>query len=49
MNRTLILLGVSLGVLLIGGCGKGGQAVPVTVGSPHIRIRDVVVGGSASA
>lgn len=23
MNRTLILLGVSLGVLLIGGCGKG--------------------------
>jgi len=30
-----------------GGCGKGGQAVPVTVGSPHIRIRDVVVGGSA--
>ena len=32
-----------------GGCGKGGQAVPVTVGSPHIRIRDVVVGGSANA
>ena len=28
-----------------GGCGKGGQAVPVTIGSPHIRIRDVVVGG----
>ena len=28
-----------------GGCGKGGQGVPVSVGSPHIRIRDVVVGG----
>jgi predicted Zn-dependent protease len=29
-----------------GGCGKGGQSpLPVTFGSPHIRIRDVVVGG----
>jgi len=29
-----------------GGCGKGGQApLPVTFGSPHLRIRDVVVGG----
>lgn len=29
-----------------GGCGKGGQApLAVTHGSPHIRIRDVVVGG----
>lgn len=29
-----------------GGCGKGGQApLPVTLGSPHLRIRDVVVGG----
>lgn len=29
-----------------GGCGKGGQQpLPVTFGSPHIRIRNVVVGG----
>ncbi|MEW6359236.1 MAG: TldD/PmbA family protein [Planctomycetota bacterium] len=29
-----------------GGCGKGGQSpLPVTFGSPHIRIRNVVVGG----
>ncbi len=31
-----------------GGCGKGGQApLPVTCGAPHIRIRNVVVGGKA--
>jgi len=29
-----------------GGCGKGGQSpLPVDEGSPHIRIRQVVVGG----
>jgi TldD protein len=29
-----------------GGCGKGGQSpLPVADGSPHIRIRNVVVGG----
>ena len=28
-----------------GQCGKGGQAAPVSFGSPHIRIRDVIVGG----
>lgn len=29
-----------------GGCGKNGQSpLPVTFGSPHIRIRNVVVGG----
>lgn len=29
-----------------GGCGKGGQSpLPVTDGGPHIRIRDVVIGG----
>ena len=29
-----------------GGCGKGGQnPLPVGMGAPHIRIRDVVVGG----
>lgn len=29
-----------------GGCGKGGQSpLPVSDGSPHLRIRDVVVGG----
>ncbi len=30
-----------------GGCGKGGQApLPVGLGAPHIRIRNVVAGGS---
>ncbi|MGA1869711.1 MAG: TldD/PmbA family protein [bacterium] len=29
-----------------GGCGKGGQSpLPVTDGAPHLRIRDVVIGG----
>lgn len=29
-----------------GGCGKGGQApLPVTCGAPHIRIRNVTIGG----
>lgn len=29
-----------------GGCGKGGQApLPVGLGAPHVRIRDVVIGG----
>ncbi|MGC8963675.1 MAG: TldD/PmbA family protein [Candidatus Bipolaricaulaceae bacterium] len=29
-----------------GGCGKSGQApLPVTMGAPHVRIRDVIVGG----
>ncbi len=26
-------------------CGKGGQSVPVTASSPHLRIRDVLIGG----
>ena len=30
-----------------GGCGKGGQSpLPVTFGGPHVRVRDVVVGGN---
>jgi TldD protein len=33
-------------VWLAGGCGKGGQSpLPVSVGGPHLRIRNVVVGG----
>ncbi|WP_218082766.1 TldD/PmbA family protein [Anthocerotibacter panamensis] len=33
-------------VWLTGGCGKGGQSpLPVAVGGPHIRIKNVVVGG----
>ena len=33
-------------VYLNGGCGKGGQMpLPVSVGGPHIRIANVVVGG----
>jgi|WetSurMetagenome_2_1015567.scaffolds.fasta_scaffold38975_3 TldD protein len=30
----------------LGGCGKGGQApLPVGLGSPHVRIKNIVVGG----
>ena len=30
----------------LGGCGKAGQSpLPVSLGSPHIRIRNVVIGG----
>lgn len=30
----------------LGGCGKGGQMpLPVGLGAPHIRIKDVVIGG----
>ncbi|MBF2096750.1 MAG: TldD/PmbA family protein [Gloeomargaritaceae cyanobacterium C42_A2020_066] len=33
-------------IYLNGGCGKGGQSpLPVSVGGPHLRIRNVVVGG----
>jgi TldD protein len=29
-----------------GGCGKGGQSpLPVSLGSPHVRIENVLVGG----
>jgi TldD protein len=31
-----------------GFCGKGGQSVPVSDGSPHILLSDTVVGGSGS-
>ena len=30
-----------------GGCGKGGQTVPVGTGSPHVRITNALVGGRA--
>ncbi len=31
----------------VGFCGKDGQAIPVGDGGPHVRIRNVVVGGRA--
>ena len=31
-----------------GYCGKGGQTVPAGVGQPHVRIRELTVGGTAS-
>jgi TldD protein len=30
-----------------GRCGKSGQSVPVGDGSPHVLVKDAVVGGSA--
>ncbi|MDI3542407.1 MAG: TldD protein [Candidatus Atribacteria bacterium] len=33
----------------VGGCGKGGQmGLPTPTGSPHIRLREVLVGGSGN-
>jgi TldD protein len=29
-----------------GRCGKGGQLVPVTDGSPHLMISEAMVGGA---
>jgi len=30
----------------LGGCGKGAQSpLPVGLGAPHVRIRNVVIGG----
>ena len=30
----------------LGGCGKSGQGpLPVGLGAPHVRIRNVVIGG----
>jgi TldD protein len=31
-----------------GYCGKGGQTVPAGVGQPHVRIRELTVGGTAA-
>ena len=31
-----------------GYCGKGGQRVPAGVGQPHVRIRELTVGGTAT-
>jgi TldD protein len=28
-------------------CGKAGQSVPAGVGQPHVRIRELTVGGTA--
>jgi TldD protein len=28
-----------------GNCGKGQGGLPVGIGSPHVRIRDVLIGG----
>lgn len=36
-------------ILFMGGCGKSGQyPLPVSMGAPHIRIQDVVIGGAAA-
>lgn len=35
-------------VIATGYCGKAGQSVPAGVGQPHVRIRELTVGGTAS-
>jgi len=44
--QNIDAIGNDLGMNQGGGCGKGGQApLPVSNGSPHIRIRQCVIGG----
>ncbi len=44
--QNLDMVGDDLAMNQGGGCGKGGQSpLPVSNGSPHIRIRDVLIGG----
>ena len=43
--RRIDMVGTDLG-LAAGTCGKDGQAVPVSVGQPHLRIAELVVGGT---
>jgi len=44
--QNIDAIGSDLGMNQGGGCGKGGQSpLPVSNGSPHIRIRHCVVGG----
>ena len=38
VGKDLVLIGP-------GHCGKRGQLVPVDDGGPHIRVKDVIVGG----
>ena len=35
-------------LLATGYCGKAGQQVPAGVGQPHVRIRELTVGGTAT-
>ena len=45
--KSIDAIGDDLGMNQGGGCGKGGQSpLPVTNGSPHIRISRCLVGGS---
>jgi TldD protein len=44
--RNIDMVGNDLAMNQGGGCGKGGQVpLPVSTGGPHIRIRNVLVGG----
>ncbi len=43
--RSVTAVGNDLRFELGGTCGKDGQSMPVDAGGPHLRIRNVVVGG----
>jgi len=45
MLSTVDAVGSEVSFELGGTCGKGGQTMHVDAGGPHLRIRDVVVGG----
>jgi TldD protein len=36
---------VKIKTSVFGGCGKGGQLVKTGMGGPHIRVREMVIGG----
>lgn len=43
--ENIVAVGNDLEWEELGACGKGQGGLPVSTGSPHIRIRDVIIGG----
>lgn len=44
--KNIDMIGDDLSIISdLGNCGKQGQGVPVSLGGPHIKIKNVVVGG----
>ena len=47
-KKMLVTAGLALAVAsasVFGGCGKNGQVVKVGSGGPHIRVKEIIVGG----
>ena len=44
--KSIDAVGNDFEMKMPGHCGKAGQSVPTDVGGPHVRVRNVVVGGA---